>query len=425
MVPSDISASPLRWLYVDFNSYFASVEQQLNPALRRKPVAVVAVETDSTCAIAASYEAKAFGVRTGTPIYEAKRLCPGLICVPARHEHYVEYHHRLCEEIGNHLPVSRVCSIDEMACYLMDNENSPEAASRIARSIKAGIRARVGEHIRCSVGIAPNAYLAKVATELQKPDGLVALEAAQLPGPLLRLNLRDLPGIGHSMEARLYRAGIRDMPALWRLAPRQMRSLWHSVWGERLWYLLRGFECAREETQRSSVGHSHVLAPELRPAREARYVARRLMLKAASRLRRIGCRAARVSLAVRIEHGARWHEEARCAPACDNAMFLQLLEALWARMLRECAGARLKKVSVVLSDLVTAENGQGELFAQLPTPEKTAQLRAERLSRAMDAINGRYGRDTVSLGLLPRQGRSFSGVKIAFTRIPDREEFQE
>src|SRR5580693_5536152 len=85
----------LRWLYVDFNSYFASVEQQLRPELRSKPIAVVPVETDSTCAIAASYEAKAFGVKTGTRIHEAKRLCPGLVCVLARHECYVEFHHRL------------------------------------------------------------------------------------------------------------------------------------------------------------------------------------------------------------------------------------------------------------------------------------------------------------------------------------------
>src|SRR5271155_3519838 len=95
-----LPASGLRWLYVDFNSYFASVEQQLRPELRGKPIAVVPVETNATCAIAASYEAKAFGIKTGTAIYEAKRLCPGLTCVLARHERYVEFHHGLIEEIG-------------------------------------------------------------------------------------------------------------------------------------------------------------------------------------------------------------------------------------------------------------------------------------------------------------------------------------
>src|SRR5580698_7105575 len=89
----------LRWLYIDFNSYFASIEQQLRPELRGKPIAIVAVETDSTCAIAASYEAKAFGIKTGTPIFEAKKMCPGLICVLARHEHYVDFHHQIQKEV--------------------------------------------------------------------------------------------------------------------------------------------------------------------------------------------------------------------------------------------------------------------------------------------------------------------------------------
>ena len=122
----------LRWLYVDFNSYFASVEQQMNPALRGKPVAVVPVETDSTCAIAASYEAKAYGVKTGTPIYEARKMCPGLICVLGRHQHYVAYHDRLVKEVDRHIQVTAVCSIDEMACRLMKNEYAPVRAIEIA-----------------------------------------------------------------------------------------------------------------------------------------------------------------------------------------------------------------------------------------------------------------------------------------------------
>jgi DNA polymerase-4 len=134
-----IPALFLRWLYVDFNSYFASVEQQLRPELRGKPIAVVPVEADTTSAIAASYEAKAFGVKTGTRIREAKRLCPSLVCVLARHECYIEFHHRLIEEIEQHIPVTAVCSIDEVACRLMDNENSVERSTAIARAIKRGI----------------------------------------------------------------------------------------------------------------------------------------------------------------------------------------------------------------------------------------------------------------------------------------------
>ena len=116
--PYPFSANVLRWLYIDFNSYFASVEQELNPALRGKPVAIVPVETDATCAIAASYEAKALGIKTGTPIWEAKKICPGIICVLVQHEKYVDYHHRILKEVETHIPVTAVCSIDEVACWL-------------------------------------------------------------------------------------------------------------------------------------------------------------------------------------------------------------------------------------------------------------------------------------------------------------------
>lgn len=415
----------LRWLYIDFNSYFASVEQQLNPRLRGRPVAVVPVATDATCAIAASYEAKAFGVKTGTPIYEAKKMCPGLICVLAQHERYVEYHHRILAEVDRHIPIDRVASIDEVACYLMDNEISPARASEIALSIKRGLKENVGDYIRCSIGIAPNRYLAKVATDLQKPDGLTIVHAADLPRLLLGLKLRDLPGIGKNIERRLLKAGIGDMAALWQCGPKQLRKAWGSLWGEKMWYYLRGVEIADEETTRRSVGHSHVMAPELRAPAQAIFVARRLCLKAASRLRRMEYYAGAFSLAVRLEDGRRLEAGGRCYRAQDSMTFLHLLEQLWTPLMREAGGGRIKKVSIGLHDLVAAGAVQPELFQELPQANLQQRAKSERMSRALDRLNHRYGRDTVLVGMLPSQGKSFSGTKIAFTRIPDMEEFFE
>ncbi|MHB8907055.1 MAG: Y-family DNA polymerase, partial [Melioribacteraceae bacterium] len=113
---------PLRNLFLDFNSYFASVEQQLNPALRNKPVAVVPTKAETTCCIAASYEAKKFGIKTGTIVSEAKKLCPGLIIVEANHRSYIEFHHKLVETVGTCLPVDQVMSVDEMVCSLIGKE---------------------------------------------------------------------------------------------------------------------------------------------------------------------------------------------------------------------------------------------------------------------------------------------------------------
>jgi DNA polymerase-4 len=417
--------SELRWLYVDFNSYFASVEQQLRPELRGRPVAVVPVETDSTCAIAASYEAKAFGVKTGTAIYEARKMCPGLVCVLANHEKYVEYHHRILEEVDHHIPVTAVCSIDEVACHLMDNETSPERITQIGHAIKRGLATNVGEFVKCSIGVAPNRYLAKVATDLQKPDGFTFITPQDLPGKLLTLKLRDLPGIGHNMEKRLNASGIYDMKAVWALSPSHMRKVWGSVWGEKMWYLLRGFEIPEEVTTRSTIGHSHVMAPELREPSKAKFVARRLTLKAAARLRRMGYYASSFHLSARIENGPRIEASERCYRAQDSITFLHLLDDAWERIMKEARGAKIKKVSMSLQGLVEAAGLQPELFAELPDVDLKARAKAEKMSVALDKINHRFGRDSVLLGMLPSQGRSFSGSKIAFTRIPDVEEFLE
>lgn len=431
--------SGLRWLYVDFNSYFASVEQQLNPKLRGKPIIVTPLQSDATCAIAASYEAKAFGIKTGTPVYEAKRMCPGLICVTGNHEKYVEFHQRLLDEIENHIPVTAVCSIDEMACRLMDNETAPDIACDIARRIKRGIAANVGEYVRCSIGLAPNRYLAKVATDLQKPDGLTILLPQDIPGKLLHLGLRDLPGIGANMERRLQGHGLRDISQLYTFAPKHLRAIWGSIWGEKMWYLLRGIELPEEKTERRSIGHSHVLAPELRPPAQARPVARRLLIKAASRLRRMNFQARRLSLAVRIENGPRLGAEMPCAPASDNFTFLEMLETMWEALERDFGRQRIKKVSVTLSGLDDPQTAQaqGDLFAAADAaakkdapataaPAPTRREKNDKISSAMDALNRKFGRDTVSLGLTPAQKHTRdTGTKIAFTRIPDLEEFSE
>jgi DNA polymerase-4 len=417
----------LGWLYVDFNSYFASVEQQLDPRLRGRPVAVIPVETESTCAIAASYEAKAFGIRTGTPVHEARKLCPDLICVLGRHEHYVEFHERILDEIDRHIPISQVCSIDEMACRLMRNEAAVARVTEIAAAIKSGIARNIGEYVRCSIGVASNKYLAKVATDLQKPDGFTVLQPDNMQERLLTLSLRDLPGIGANMERRLNDAGIRDMAALLSLQPKHMRAVWGSIWGEKMWYYLRGYDLPDEKTETGSIGHSHVLSPELRPPAAAHQVARRLTAKAAARMRRMGYFAGKFTLSVRLENGPGLAAEAAFDPAQDSFIFLKWTDDLWADVMREVGPRRrIKKVSVVMHGLKKPEDltVQGDLFAAAAKAEGPSK--GDKISRAVDELNQKFGRDTVTFGMTAKQSRStFTGTKIAFTRIPDMEEFSE
>jgi DNA polymerase IV len=254
----------LRSLFVDFNAFFASVEQQEQPQLRGRPVAVVPVLSMNSCCIAASYEAKKHGVKTGTLVHEAQKLCPGIRLVCARPAVYVRYHHRLVELVNQCIPVAFIGSIDEMACELIGRERQRDRAVAIARAIKA----KFAEHtpfIKASIGIAPNHFLAKTATDMQKPDGLTVIERHDLPHILHSLELRELCGIGRAMEMRLHQQDIFTVAQLCDAPVKRLHSVWGSIEGDRYYKKLRGeFLPENAPHAKSSISHSHVLAPELR-----------------------------------------------------------------------------------------------------------------------------------------------------------------
>ncbi len=180
----------LRWLVLDLNSFFASCEQQEHPGLRDRPLIVVQTMAETTCAIAASYPAKALGIKTGTLVYEARRLCPHLQLVQANHKLYVDYHHRVLRAIEKHIPVDEVMSIDEVACRLDKRQQQRTVARELAQDIKHEIGTQVGGCLTSSIGISANKLLAKLASNMQKPDGLVILPVKDLPRAILHLQLR-------------------------------------------------------------------------------------------------------------------------------------------------------------------------------------------------------------------------------------------
>jgi len=418
---------PLRWLYLDLNSYFASVEQQVQPRLRGRPVAVTPThDTDATCAIAASYEAKALGVKTGMAIYEAKKVCPDLMITPARHDVYVDYHHRIMDEIDRHIPLTQICSIDEVACRLWDNERNLEDALILADRIKRAIRENVGDCLRSSVGLGPSQLLAKIASNLRKPNGLSVIDWQDLPDKLSAFHLQDLPGIGRNMTKRLHKAGVMDVKSLWHLQPKHVRRIWGGVQGERFWYGLHGVDILNPETpKRRTVGHSHVLAPEIRPVTRARTVARRLTLKAASRLRRKGYAARHMSLYARYDKTGRWYQDVSTPLACDNFTFLSALSDLWENMVRYENPRMIKQLGITFYGLVHQDDQMPDMLDKLNDPLRQAQHKHNRLSSAIDEINEKHGLDTVVMGSLPQPMARYTGTKIAFTRIPERAEFHE
>jgi DNA polymerase IV len=424
----DLPPRPLRWLFLDLNAYFASVEQQENPELRGRPVIVAPGGVETTVAIAASYEAKKYGISTGTPVWEARTKCPDLIVVPARHELYVDYHQRVVTEIDRHIPITKVCSIDEVACRLLDNENDEDRVRALAARIKAGIRANVGESLGCSIGIAPNRLLAKLASDMMKPDGLVILKAEDLPQRLFELPLSAIAGIGAKMKMRLAKAGINDIEQLCARLPRSAGSAWGGTDGDRLWYLLHGVDLPEKATQMRSIGHSHVLAPRMRGAEAARLTARRLALKAAARVRRKNVHTRLLMLHARFEDGGgKWRASVKLAPTQDSFRIVAALDILWRQFVTAAPdGLCLRMVGVTLANLEAVQGEQGSLFASLsPDHELARNVRTESLSHALDRINTRFGRNAVTLG--PATGGRIDrvGTSIAFGRIPEIAEFHE
>jgi DNA polymerase-4 len=405
----------VHWLYLDLNSYFASVEQQLCPELRDRPMAVVPVEAETTCCIAASYEAKAYGIHTGTGVKEARRLCSEIVFVPARHREYARFHRLVLDAVKRCLPVERVLSVDEIACRLMGTQCRPENALALARKVKRRIREDVGEYLRCSIGLAPNELLAKIATDMQKPNGLVMLDAGDLPDALYALKLRDIPGIGSRMEARLRAQDIHSVRELLSLEAKKLRAVWGSLYGERYWYWLRGYDFDEPVSVPQSIGHEHVLPPALRTIEKAAAVAQKLLARATARLRSRNLWARGLAVYLSFSAGREkrlWECHTRILESQNIFSALEILKKMWT----DCPQGIPTFVGVELYDLVP-----GSQHTEIFFPE---EQRRQKLAETMDAIHAQFGEKALYLGGT-HAVRDAAPTQIAFASIPEGDSFPE
>lgn len=419
----------LSHLFIDLNSYFASCEQQLTPEARGKPLVVVATDNASGCCIAASIEAKRHGIKTGMRLGEARSLFPDVISALSRPTKYVDFHHKIIAAIESVVPVHGVHSIDEMSCRLIGKEQEETRAREIAEGVRRAIRERVGECLRCSIGLAPNRFLGKVGTDMMKPDGLVVVDNKDLPHKLFSLQLIDLPGIGPRMQARLNAKGITSVEQLCSLSESEMLDAWESVVGKYWYQWLRGGDPWQRPTHRRSIGHQHVLPPKRRNDADACGIALRLLHKAAERMRHLGYWAQRMSLSVGIQsfdrHQARvpasvpinqfgrrrsWSETAFFEGGCQDTLTLATaLRALWDARGAQAPGVP-NFVDVTLHDLIRNDCVTQPLFAE---PRQKTKLAA-----AMDRLSKKYGRHAVYIASM-HEARKTSAGGIAFSSIPD------
>ena len=249
-------------MYIDLNSCFATIEQQSRPMLRGRPVAISNRITPNSCIIAASYEAKARGIKVGMRRSEAILLCPDLIFVETEPDKYIFVHQKLRDIMESYSPIVVMKSIDE---GLLDLAESPKHIrqmphAELAQEIKTRLRTEIGCWMRCNIGISSNRFLAKTAAELHKPDGFDEITAENQRQVFSTLKLTDLPGINLRMQARLNAVGIFTPLQLLDADERTLvKMVCHSIDGTKWYKRLRGIEVDDWVSDIKSIGRQYVL----------------------------------------------------------------------------------------------------------------------------------------------------------------------
>lgn len=384
-----------RYLFVDLNSFFASCEQADNPALRGEPVIVV--PGPGSCALAASYEAKAFGIKTGTPEKEARFLCPRVRVVRARPKRYMEYHFAFAAILESLAPNVEMRSVDEAAIRLCRNEDPWQLGWQIKRRLWTDL----SPALNCSVGLGPNSFLAKLATELEKPNGMSEIRLTDLPTVYQKVALRDLCGINYRMERRLQALGIYTPSAFYAAEAERLRRHF-GVIGSRWWLNLHGYPSYQVATVRRTLSHSHVLPPALRQPEAAYVTLQRLVAKVGRRLRREGYLARRLAVYIRYLDRQSEADELKISPAADSLTLIAVSQQIWQRL---APRQPIVQLAVWAGDLVMDQGVPLSLFE--------SDRRQQRLSQALDKINDRHGADTIRFAVTDQPG----------SRAPDRISF--
>lgn len=397
--------SRIKYLLVDLNSFFASCEQQDNPKLRNRPIAVVPMVTDSTCVIAASIEAKRKGIKTGTRVGDARRMCPGIIFIAGTHKRYTEYHHKIVQAVEEVCPVEKVLSIDEMACELIGREMVESTAIEIAKKIKVHIQQTVGEYLTTSIGLGPNILIAKMASDLVKPDGLVSVPTERIGKTFDHLPLEIISGIGPNMKKNLNAKGFHTVGQLRALSSQQLRTVWGGIVGLRLAEELAGRDVPRAETVTKGMSHEHVLPPQLRHPQGATEILLKLATKLSARLREGNQKCKSLHVYMKDQYGLDSLEKSVSFSETNDIFFiLQQVKNLT----KADAPERPVKVAVSVAGLTNANQEQLSLFADTKT---------QKLGHLMDTINKKYGANT----LMPAEFLDVTDqakVRISFSHIP-------
>ena len=391
-------------LHIDFNSYFATVEQQANPRLRGKPVGVTGGDRMKRTVLgAASVEAKKFGVKTGMQIWEAKKLCPEIILVPGDSDKYLETTKRFLNIIKDYSPYVEIFSIDEVFLEVEDCH----APLGLAMTIKQRIKSEVGDYITCSIGISYNKIMAKLAGSLYKPDGLVMITDEQAAQWVLdKVGLDEICGIGFRIKNRLNNMGVFSFKDL-RKVPLPALLASFKSYGQILYNMSRGIDHSPvipfyEKEEVKSICHRHTIDHDTNDPKEIKQILLKLTEMVARRLRvkklvgkTVSCwyREALKSRYVYLSHAGHGFEgdgmQVTIPYTCDG---LEIFKATWKIFHQIWFGEKIRMVGISISNLKPV---LPQTLSLLPDVNKQ-----ETILKAIDKINNKFGEFTLQRGIL-------------------------
>jgi DNA polymerase-4 len=377
------------FVHVDMDAFFVAVEELLNPALRGKPVAVGGSPDGRGVVASASYEARKFGVRSAMSSYQAKKLCPGLIFVPAHYDEYANYSDGVAAILSRYSPKVEWVSIDEAYLNLYGSERLYGPAVAVAENIRNAIQKEL--HLSASIGVARNRLMAKVASDYAKPHGLLFILPGHEESFLKTLPVRSLPGIGEKLEKELQEMGISTIGELAAM-PQDLLNAVFGSYGSYLSKRARGEDSDLHlpETESKSISREITLEQDTVDEDYLTSVLHLLVEKAGNELRKSRRKAKTIMLKLRYTDLKRVSRAVTLdfATNLDEVIYhhaMELLKQNWQRRVR------IRLIGIHLSQF-EPETGQLELF---PDPKET---KYRDLYEKLDQVRERFGFDSVRAG---------------------------
>ncbi|HEB60198.1 MAG TPA: DNA polymerase IV [Phycisphaeraceae bacterium] len=376
-------------LHVDMDAFFAAIEQLDNPALRGKPL-IVAPDRPRGVVTTASYEARPYGCRSAQPVAVAKRLCPDLVIVPIRSERYREVSGQLFDLLQEFSPLVQPLSVDEAFLDMTGCEGLFGTPREMGMLIRKRIRETLS--LTASVGVAPNMFLAKLASDFRKPDGLTVIEPGREADFLRDLPIARLWGVGPRTEEHLLRLGIRTVGQLANMSPEKVKNTLGEE-GEHLWLLSRGIDDrpVTPDREAKSISHEVTFETDIPDPDEVRAVLLREVELVAARLRRAGLKTGSVTVKIRFGSFRTITRSRQMEPASNTTNEIwhtaRELFDLWVSQ----SFQPVRLIGAAATRLAT-HSGQMPLFAD---PDRKRQ---QRLDIAADAVAQRFGKKAIRRG---------------------------